>query len=67
LKVALLANAAASLVAPNHPSGDSSPTADDLVTRCLVSAGDLLGTQVLDLIVVGDGRWVSLNDFGLIQ
>ncbi|MCC7241552.1 MAG: JAB domain-containing protein [Acidobacteria bacterium] len=67
-KVALLANAAAIVVAHNHPSGDPSPTADDLsVTRRLVGAGELLGIQFLDHIVVGDGRWVSLNDLGLIR
>lgn len=67
-KVALLANAAAILVAHNHPSGDPSPTADDLaVTRRLVSAGEVLGIQVVDHIVVGDSRWVSLNDLGMIR
>ncbi len=67
-KVALLANAAAILVAHNHPSGDPSPTADDLaVTRRLVGAGELLGIHLLDHIVVGDDRWVSLNDLGLIR
>lgn len=67
-KVALVANAAAVLVAHNHPSGDPTPTADDLhVTRRLIDAGELLGIQLLDHIVIGDGRWVSLNDLGHIR
>lgn len=62
-KAALLANAAAVIICHNHPSGDPSPTIDDLdVTRRLVSTGELLGIPVLDHIVVGDGRYVSFKE-----
>lgn len=64
-KAALLANAAAVIVCHNHPSGDPSPTIDDLdVTRRLVSTGELLGVPVLDHIVVGDGRYFSFKEGG---
>lgn len=58
---ALLANSAALVLAHNHPSGDPSPSRDDeLVTRRLVRAGELVGVEVLDHLVVGGERWVSL-------
>ena len=67
-KPALLAGASALLVAHNHPSGDPEPSADDLaLTRRLVSAGSLLGIELLDHIVLGEnGRFVSLRDRGVI-
>jgi DNA repair protein RadC len=53
-KVALLANSAAIILSHNHPSGDPSPSQEDLeVTRRLAEAGKILGVDVLDHIVVG--------------
>lgn len=67
-KVAVLANAAAIIAAHNHPSGDPTPTRDDVaITRRLMRAGEILGVDVLDHIVVGDDRWVSLHDAGLLR
>jgi DNA repair protein RadC len=64
-KVALLANAAAIIVSHNHPSGDPSPTLDDLeITRRLVATGEVLGIPVLDHIVIGDGRYFSFKEGG---
>ena len=64
-KVALLANATAVIVGHNHPSGDPSPSADDLaLTRRLKAAGDLLGIDVLDHLIVGADRYVSLKESG---
>jgi DNA repair protein RadC len=58
---ALVVNAAAVVLAHNHPSGDPEPSRDDeLVTRRLVRAGELVGVEVLDHLVVGGERWVSL-------
>jgi DNA repair protein RadC len=62
-KAALLANAAAIILTHNHPSGDPSPSADDVqLTRRLVDAGALLGVDVLDHIIVGDGRYYSFKE-----
>ena len=64
---ALLANAAAMVLAHNHPSGDPAPSRDDeLVTRRLVRAGELVGIEVLDHLIVGGQRWVSLARRGLV-
>jgi DNA repair protein RadC len=59
---ALRRNAPAIVLAHNHPSGDPTPSADDLrTTRDAVAAGRLLGIDVLDHVVVGAGRFVSLG------
>lgn len=64
---ALLANAAALVLGHNHPSGDAEPSRDDeLVTRRLVRAGELVGVEVLDHLVVGGARWVSLARRGAV-
>jgi len=65
-KVALLANAASIILAHNHPSGDPTPSDEDvLLTRRLVAAGELLGVGVLDHIVIGqDGAFCSLRESG---
>jgi DNA repair protein RadC len=55
-------NASGILLAHNHPSGDPSPSADDLrTTRDAAEAGRLLGIEVVDHLVFGAGRWVSLQ------
>jgi DNA repair protein RadC len=65
-KVALLANAAAVIVGHNHPSGDPSPSPDDrALTHRIVQAGELMGMEVLDHIIVGhDGRYFSFREAG---
>ena len=65
-KAAIRRNAAAIIVVHNHPSGDPTPSPDDVaVTRALVEAGRLLDIQVLDHLVIGGGRFVSLKERGL--
>lgn len=65
-KGAIKENAAAVIVAHNHPSGDPAPSQDDIrVTREMVKAGKLLDIQVLDHLVIGRGRFVSLKERGL--
>ena len=66
-KAALLANAAALVLAHVHPSGDPTPSRDDIeLTRRLAAAGTLLGIDVLDHIVVGHGRYASFRELGLL-
>jgi len=62
---ALRRNAAAIVVGHNHPSGDPEPSADDLrTTRDAVAAGRLLGVSVVDHVIIGAGRHVSLRERG---
>jgi DNA repair protein RadC len=59
--------AAAMVVVHNHPSGDPSPSAEDLrITRELAEAGRLLDVELLDHLVIGHGRWVSLRALGAL-
>jgi len=52
----------------NHPSGDASPSEQDVaLTRRLVAAGDILGIQVLDHIVVGEEDWYSFAEAGALR
>ncbi|MBI4730516.1 MAG: DNA repair protein RadC [Acidobacteria bacterium] len=58
--------AAAVLVAHNHPSGDPSPSPDDVaVTRRLAGAGELVGIELLDHLIVAGAGWVSLRERGV--
>lgn len=59
--------AAAVLVAHNHPSGDTAPSQEDIaITRQLSDAGRLLGVELLDHLIVGNGRYVSLKESGVL-
>ena len=63
---AIKANAAALIVVHNHPSGDPTPSPEDVaVTELIVQAGRLLGIEVLDHLIIGQQRFVSLKDRGL--
>ncbi|MCX6029563.1 MAG: DNA repair protein RadC [Chloroflexi bacterium] len=63
---AIRVNAAAMIVAHNHPSGDPTPSSEDVyVTRQIVEAGKLLNIDVLDHLVICQARWVSLKERGL--
>jgi len=67
-KPAIRRNAAALIVVHNHPSGDPTPSPDDVaVTRAIVQAGKLLDVEVLDHMVIGQGErnWVSMKERGL--
>lgn len=56
-------SAAAVVLFHNHPSGDPTPSVDDLqLTRRLVEAGELMGIAVVDHVVLGDGCWQSVRD-----
>jgi DNA repair protein RadC len=69
-KPAILSNAAAIILAHNHPSGDCQPSREDrALTQRLVETGKLLGISVLDHIIIGDGTssYFSFADEGLLQ
>lgn len=65
-RAAIIRNAASILVVHNHPSGDPTPSPEDIgLTRAVVQSGRLLDIQVLDHLVIGRGRYVSLKERGL--
>jgi len=65
---ALLNNAMSIILFHNHPSGDPTPSPEDIsITRKIAEAGDVMTIKVLDHIIVGDeGRYVSLAERGVI-
>ena len=65
-KTAIRRNASNLIVIHNHPSGDPTPSPDDIaITRAILQAGELLDVKLLDHIIVGSGRFVSLKERGL--
>jgi DNA repair protein RadC len=59
-------SAAAIILVHNHPSGDPTPSAEDIaITQRLRQVGELMGVRVLDHVVIGHGRYVSFADEGL--
>ena len=67
-QTALLANAAAVIVGHCHPSGDPTPSPDDVaVTNRLTQAGTLIGIELLDHIITGDGRYTSFRESSRLQ
>jgi len=66
-KPAIVSNAAAIILAHNHPSGDPTPSSEDIaITKRLKDAGQVLGIDVLDHVILGEGRFVSLKEYSLI-
>lgn len=64
---ALLANAVSIILVHNHPSGDPKPSAEDItITRRLMEAGNILGVQLLDHIIIGRPTYVSLKEKGYL-
>lgn len=65
-KSAIRKSAAGVILVHNHPSGDPSPSREDMeVTRRLTEAGKLLGIEVLDHLVIGDNKYVSFREKGI--
>ena len=66
-RVAIRRSAAAIIVAHNHPSGNPSPSPEDIdVTKRLIEAGQILGVDLLDHIIIGDHQFISLKEKGYI-
>ena len=65
---AIRENASAVILAHNHPSGDPAPSTEDIrITERLVEAGRIIGIQVLDHLILGDGTYYSFSDNQRIQ
>ena len=70
---AILKSAAAVIIVHNHPSGDATPSAEDIrITRQLIQAGQIIGIKVLDHVIIGrpdaDTKgYVSFRDNGLVE
>lgn len=62
-RAAVRHNATAFIVVHNHPSGDPTPSPDDVrITRSIIEAGKLMDIELLDHLVIGRNRWVSLKE-----
>ncbi|MGE5396734.1 MAG: RadC family protein [Chitinophagales bacterium] len=66
-KSAIKMSAASLILIHNHPSGDPTPSSEDIdITRRLLESGKILGIEVLDHIIIGDGNYVSLKNRNII-
>ncbi|CAG7631094.1 hypothetical protein PAESOLCIP111_03264 [Paenibacillus solanacearum] len=66
-RAAIKRSSASIVCAHNHPSGDPTPSPEDIqMTKRLVQAGDIIGIEVLDHVVIGDQKFVSLKELGLM-
>ena len=66
-KTALLSSAAAIIILHNHPTGDPTPSSEDIaITRRLKEAGEIIGVKVLDHIILGTEGFVSFVERGLL-
>lgn len=64
-RIALKANAAAIMLAHNHPSGDETPSKADIeATRVFTNIGRMMGINVLDHLIIANQRWVSMKKLG---
>ncbi len=65
-RAAVRAGAAAVILVHNHPSGDPAPSREDLaVTARLCQAARVMGIPIVDHLIIGDGRYVSLRERGI--
>lgn len=59
--------AASVILVHNHPSGDPAPSQEDVIlTKKMVQAGQILGVSVLDHVIIGDGKYVSMKEKGIL-
>ncbi|MDF2839706.1 MAG: hypothetical protein K0Q99_477 [Clostridia bacterium] len=63
---AIKKSCASIILVHNHPSGDPTPSQEDInITRRLMEGGKILGIEVVDHIIIGDGKYISLKDRGI--
>ena len=68
IEIAIKKGASSIAIAHNHPSGDPSPSLEDIrVTRRISKAGELLGIQLLDHVIIGDRCYSSLRERGILS
>lgn len=64
---AIRKNSAFIIVCHNHPSGDPQPSNEDInVTNRLKECGKLLGIELLDHLIIGKGKYISLKEKGIV-
>lgn len=67
MKSAILSSAASIMVAHNHPSGETAESREDIeVTKRLAESGKLIGIELLDHLIIGNGKYASLKEKGYI-
>ncbi len=68
LHIAVKYNASSIILVHNHPSGDPSPSKQDIeITKKIIDAGKIIGISVRDHIIIGDGKYTSLREAGEIR
>lgn len=66
-KTAVVSNSASIIIAHNHPSGDTIPSKEDInITERIKKSGEILGIKLLDHLIIGDGKYLSLKEDGYI-
>ena len=67
-KSAILSNASYVILLHNHPSGDPTPSKDDIIlTKRIIETGNLIGIPLVDHIIIGDNRYVSFRESGYMD
>ena len=68
LKIALLSNASKMILAHNHPSGDLTPSTQDVdVTYKIMAAGEMLGVEVLDHMIISKDDYISMREEEIVD
>ena len=66
-KTAVVSNSASVIIAHNHPSGDMRPSKEDLnITERIKQSGEILGIKLLDHLIIGNEKYLSLKEEGYI-
>lgn len=66
-KTAILSNASSVILSHNHPSGDVTPSKEDVdITKIIKECGRILGIELLDHVIIGDDKYSSLKEKGIV-